>query len=111
MTALGETEYIRIALLDFAKSLPVLKNIFFQKSVFTFIVESIIPFISFSKGPWELDKTTFFYLQPENLIYFDQIETKLTSEMEEEEPFIFSCFGPADAIVSGLLSYDDIREL
>ena len=32
-------------------------------------------------------------VQPKNLI-FDQIETKLTSEMEEEKPFIFAGFGP-----------------
>ena len=44
--------------------------------------------MSFSKGPWELKKTIFCYLQPKNLIYFDQIETKLTSEMEEEKPFL-----------------------
>ena len=37
--------------------------------------------------------TIFYYLQPKNLI-FDQIETKLTSEMEEEKPFIFAGFGP-----------------
>ena len=81
-----------IVLRDFAKSLRELKSIFFQKSVFTttFIVESII---SFSKGPWKLTKTIFYYLQPKNLIYFDQIETKLTSEMEEEKPFIFAGFG------------------
>ena len=36
------------------------------------------------------------------------METKLTSEMEKEKAFIFAGFGPADAIVSGLLSYDDI---
>ena len=90
--ACEETEYIRIELRDFAKSLRELKNIFFQKSVFNFIVESIILFISFSKGPWKLNKTIFYYLQPENLIYFDQIETKLTSEMEEEKPFIFAGF-------------------
>ena len=35
MTALEETEYI--ALRDFAKSLRELKNIFFQKSVFTLL--------------------------------------------------------------------------
>ena len=84
-----------IVLRDFAKSLRELKNIFFQKKRFftsTFIVESIISFISFSKGPWKLNKTIFYYLQPKNLIYFDQIETKLTSEMEEEKPFIFAGF-------------------
>ena len=94
MTALEETEYI--ALRDFAKSLRELKNIFFQKKRFftsTFIVESIISFISFSKGPWKLNKTIFYDLQPKNLIYFDHIETKLTSEMEEEKPFIFAGFG------------------
>ena len=32
-------------------------------------------------------------VQPKNLI-FDQIETKLTSEMEEEKPFIFAGFSP-----------------
>ena len=32
-------------------------------------------------------------VQPKNLI-FDQIETKLTSEMEEEKPFIFAGFDP-----------------
>ena len=69
MTALEETEYIRIGVRDFAKSLWELKNIFFQKRVFNFIVESIISFISFSKGPWELNKTVFCYLQSENLIY------------------------------------------
>ena len=26
-------------------------------------------------------------------MYFDQIETKLASEMEEEKPFIFAGFG------------------
>ena len=35
MTALQETEYI--ALRDFAKSLRELKNMFFQKSVFTLL--------------------------------------------------------------------------
>ena len=35
----------------------------------------------------------FYYLQPENLTNFDQIETKLTSEMEEEKSFIFDDFG------------------
>ena len=34
----------------------------------------------------------FYYIQPKNLI-FDQIETKQTSEMEEEKPFIFAGFG------------------
>ena len=62
-----------------------------KKSVFV-IVESIISFISFSKGPWKLNKTIFYDLQPKDLIYFDQIETKLTSEMEEEKPFIFAGF-------------------
>ena len=38
MTALEETEYIQyIALRDFAKLLRELKNIFFQKSVFTLL--------------------------------------------------------------------------
>ena len=37
----------------------------------------------------------FYYLEPKNLIYFDQIETKLTSEMEEEKPFIFAGFSLA----------------
>ena len=60
-----------------------------KKSVFV-IVESIISFISFSKGPWKLNKTIFYDLQPKDLIYFDQIETKLTSEMEEEKRFIFA---------------------
>ena len=84
-----------IVLRDFAKSLRKLKNIFFQKKRFftsTFIVDSIISFISFSKGRWKLNKTIFYDLQPKNLIYFDQIETKLTSEMEEEKPFIFAGF-------------------
>ena len=31
--------------------------------------------------------------EPKNLMYFDQIETKLASEMEEEKPFIFAGFG------------------
>ena len=37
-----------------------------------------------------------------------QIETKLAFEMEEEKPFYFCRLQPADAIVSVLLSYDDI---
>ena len=53
----------------------------------------MISFISFSKCPSELNKAIFYYLQPENLIYFDQIETKLTSEMEKQNPFIFAVFG------------------
>ena len=57
---LEETEHIRIALRDFAKSLRELKNIFVQNRFFTFIVESIVSFISFSKGPWELNKTMCF---------------------------------------------------
>ena len=48
---LEETEHIRIALRDFAKSLRELKNIFLKNRFFTFIVESIVSFISFSKGP------------------------------------------------------------
>ena len=80
-----------IVLRDFAKSLRKLKIFSFKKSVF-FIVESIISFISFSKGPWKLNKTIFYDLQPKNLIYFDLIETKLTSEMEEGKPFIFAGF-------------------
>ena len=35
----------------------------------------------------------FYYLQPENLTNFDQIETKLTSDREEEKLFIFAGFG------------------
>ena len=57
---LEETEHIRIALRDFAKSLRELKNIFLKNRFFTFIVESIVSFISFSKGPWELNKTMCF---------------------------------------------------
>ena len=66
---------------------------FYKESVFTSSIESIISFISFSKCPWELNKAIFYYLQPEHLIYFDQIETKLTSEMEKQKPFIFAVFG------------------
>ena len=91
MTALEETELLCFAISQ--NRCGNLKMFSFKKSVF-FIVESIISFISFSKGPWELNKTIFYYLQPKNLIYFDQIETKLTSEMEEEKPFIFAGFSP-----------------
>ena len=79
LTALEETEYIGTALRDFAKSLRESKNFFFQRSVFTFVVKSIISFHSFSKGPWKLNKTIFYYLEAENLIYLDQIETGLAS--------------------------------
>ena len=41
-----------------------------KKSIFTstFIVESIISFISFSKGLWKLNKTIFYYLQPKRKV-------------------------------------------
>ena len=92
MTALEETEYIRTALRDFAKLIAAgINHVYFlnKESAFTFSIESIISFISFSECPWELNKVIFYYLQPENLIYFDQIETKLNSEMEKQKPFIW----------------------
>ena len=76
---------------------------------FPFGIESIIWFISFSKCPWELSKAVSYYLQPENLIYFDQIETKLTSEMEKQKSFIFAVLGQLKR--SGVVCqffYDDI---
>ena len=92
MTALKETQYIRTALRDFAKWKGI-KFFFYKESAFTLSIESIISFISCFKCPWELNKEIFYYLQLENLIYFDQIETKLTSEMEKQKPFIFAVFG------------------
>ena len=77
---------------DFAKLIAAgTKHFFFYKeSAFTFSIESII---SFSKCPEELTKAILYYLQPENLIDFDQIETKLTSEMEKQKPFFYAFFG------------------
>ena len=51
----------------------------------------------------------FYYLQPENLTNFDQIETKLTSEMEQEKPYIFAGFGlPTRSCLFCFHNYDDI---
>ena len=89
---LEETEHIRIALRDFAKSLRELKNIFVQNRFFTFIVESIVSFISFSKGPWELNKTMCFITYSLK-IWFIMTRSKQNwplrlSAMEEEMRFI-----------------------
>ena len=87
-TALEETEYI--ALHDFAKSLRELK-IFSSKKAFLRFFISFVSFLKVLENRIRL-RVIFYYLQPKNLI-FDQIETKLASEMEEEKPFIFAGFG------------------